>query len=101
VHPPEHIPTETIRNIVKDICNYSGTQKDKERIYTKKYPEFKELYPSLFDMVCENDFDISKFNYMMDLRESVMRKERDIESASVEVGKKFFNIYVEPKLPKT
>lgn len=90
----DHFDSDTLMEITKDISGYNGRQKDKERVFSKKYPEFQDRYPVLFELACSDDFDPQKFEYMIKLRNQVMNKERTVEDASVEVGKKMFDVYV-------
>lgn len=94
----DHFDTPSIVQIVKEIYEYNGTQKDKMRIFEKKYTDFKDRYPTLFELSCSSDFDFQRFQYMMKLREQVITKERTLDNASAEVGQNMFNVYVKPNL---
>lgn len=95
----DHISTQEIQKIVLEIACAAGTPKEKENTFRRRYPEFAERYPALFEMVCLPTFDMAKLQYMLQLREQVMQKERTIDDASKEVGQSLFDEYVKPVLP--
>lgn len=54
----------------------------------------------LYEKICEDDFDMDRFKYMIELREQIHKKQQTVESASMEVGQRLFNIYVKPIVDK-
>jgi hypothetical protein len=93
-----HISSEEIVNIVRDIRKSDISNVEQRKMHYKKvYPVFAECYTHLFDMVCAKDFDEEKFAYMLKMREQIESNKRTLEKASVEVGQKFFDIYVGKK----
>jgi len=86
--------TETINAIVQDIQRSVPNKTQRLQFFAVKYAEFADQYPVLFDMCCNEEFDFDKFDYMMRIREQIAVKQRTIESASVEVGQKFYNMYM-------
>lgn len=96
----DHLSSNEIRTIVLEISCSAGHQKDKEAKFRKKYHDFAEMYPALFEMACTPNFDISKLLYMLELREKVMQNETTVDDASKEVGQSLFNEYVKPVLSK-
>lgn len=95
-----HLPTEDILSIVTEIHQTHGSEKDKQRIFRKKYPEFSERYPSLFAMATQENFDIQKFKYMMHMRERVSENKISQYDASAKVGTMLYNDYVKPLVDK-
>jgi hypothetical protein len=91
------LSSDEINAIVQDIREFKGSNDTRETHFKKKYASFAEMYPSLFSMVCEDNFDLEKYTYMMRLREQVRNSERTVEDTSKEVGQKFFDIYVDNK----
>jgi len=85
---------ETIKNIIKEIQNTPQNKEKRVEYFSMKYSDFAERYPILFDMACRDEFDYEKFNYMMRIRGQIAKKERTIEHASVEVGQKFYDMYM-------
>ena len=86
---------DTIRQIVAEIQKTPKNKEKRVEYFSMKYADFADKYPILFDMACrEADFDYDKFNYMMKIRGQILAKQRTIEHASVEVGQKFFDMYM-------
>lgn len=85
---------DSIRTIVNEIQKTPKNKEKRVEYFTVKYADFADKYPILFDMACREDFDFEKFNYMMRIRGQIASKQRTIEHASVEVGQKFFNMYM-------
>lgn len=96
----DQMDSATINAIVAEIVAHSGTAKDKEARFERKYPAFVERYPFLFALACAPDFDAHRFNYMMSLREQVQSRDRTAEDASKEVGQVLFDEYVKPMVGK-
>jgi len=85
---------DSIKTIVNEIQKTPKNKEKRVEYFTVKYPDFADKYPILFDMACREDFDFEKFNYMMRIRGQIATKQRTIEHASIEVGQKFFNMYM-------
>jgi len=87
---------EEIIAIVSDI-NYSPV-KNKEQHFLTKYADFKKQYPMLYSMACKGIPDMSTLEYMLSMIEKIKTQETTSHDASVEVGQKLFNQYVDPNL---
>jgi hypothetical protein len=85
---------ESIKRIISEIQNTPQNKEKRLEYFRMKYADFAESYPILFDMACRDEFDYEKFNYMMRIRGQIEKKERTIEHASVEVGQKFYDMYM-------
>ena len=48
-------------------------------------------------MACRENFEYEKFDYMMRVRGQIAAKSRTVESASVEIGQNFYDMYVKKK----
>jgi len=88
------LPSQAILDIILEMKAFEGTQKEKRREFSVKYPDFEDRYPSLFAMACEPDFDVNMLKYMIGLREKVLTNEASLEVASKEVGQTMFDKYV-------
>lgn len=95
----DSLSNEEIIGIVNDIRAIQARPKDRERTAAKRYPEFRERYPFLFDMVCGESFDYQRFEYMMNLKANVDRAKLTQEQASVKVGQDLYNVYIRDKVP--
>lgn len=93
------LSNEEIVAIVNDIRAIQARPKDRERTAAKRYPEFRERYPFLFDMVCGESFDHGRFQYMMNLKATVDRSQMTQEQASIKIGQDLYNVYVRDKVP--
>jgi len=84
-----------ILEIAEDI---RGNQRTKEEHFNM-HPDFAEKYPVLFDSLCNPDMDMKMFYYMLDMMDKVQSNKQTQHNASVDVGQKLFNKYVDPILP--
>lgn len=85
---------DTIKKIIHEIQRTPPNKEKRVEYFSTKYADFADKYPILFDMACRDEFDYDKFNYMMRIRGQIAAKQRTIEHASVEVGQKFYNMYM-------
>jgi hypothetical protein len=90
------LENEAILRIIRDIQSSPPNKEARKLLYTKRYADFAERYPVLFEMACGIGFDYEKFNYMMHIRGQISKKQRTVENASAEIGAKFYNMYHEP-----
>lgn len=85
--------------IVKKIQSHVGTERDKQQLFEKEYPEFVTRYPYLFRMACEDKFDFERFQYMLNLRDRVEKSHITLDDASKEIGQRMFDVYVKDNVP--
>lgn len=86
-----------IEEIVQDIrAAVAMTTSERKSEFTKKYPDFVERFPVLFDNCCEPDFEYPRFRFMMRMLEEVNQNKKSQEEASKEVGQMMFDKYVKP-----
>lgn len=95
---PEQLNTQELLSVVSEMMQDSSSEKDKKRIYRKKYPQFVEGYPVLFEMACRPDFDFLRFQQMLALKDSVEKGRLTQHDASVKVGKSLYDVYVKDKV---
>lgn len=88
-------PNELMQ-IVSEVVALKTSTREKRKFCKSTYPDFVDRYPMLFEKVCEDDFDMTRFNYMMGLKQQILDKKETVDSASVQVGQKLFDIYVKP-----
>jgi hypothetical protein len=97
---PTHLTSDEIRAIVLEIACSAGTPSEKEKKFRQKYPHFAEFYPTLLDLACRPQFEMSKLQYFLQLRDQITQRERTVEDASKEVGQALFDEYVQPVVSK-
>jgi hypothetical protein len=95
---PDGLSSAEIMNIIHEIRAFEGSPKDRTETFERKYPDFAKHYNHLFDMACQTTFDMEKLEYMIAMRDRVRAGGVSVEDASKEVGQKFFDIYVKPKI---
>ena len=95
---PEQMNSEDILAIVKDIYDYNGKSKEKQRVFRKKYPEFAENFPVLFEMSTKDDFDYNRLRYMIHLRDNIQTAKISQHDASAKVGQMLYDVYVKDKI---
>jgi hypothetical protein len=87
---------ESIMTIVKTI--HESSVKNKEVYYQDIYKNFKKKYPNLYSMACGKTVDMVTLEYMLDMMDKVQNNVTDQHQASVEVGQKLFDQFVDPKV---
>lgn len=95
---PEAMSSDDILMIVKEMCDYNGTSKEKQRLIRKKYPEFAENYPVLFEMGSKEGFDFNRLRYMIHLRNNIHNAKLSQHDASAKVGQMLYDVYVKDKI---
>lgn len=76
----------------------SGPSLGEEEL-SNQYPDLKEKFPFLFHKVCTDpNMDLSKLEYMLQLRDAMHNDDIDNQEASRQVGQTMFDAYVKPML---
>lgn len=94
----DKLSSSEVMAIIKDIRSINGTEKQRIDASMKKYPDFAEDYPHLLKMACETTFDMSRLEYMLNLRDSINHKKVTFEDASKEIGQVMFDAYIRDKI---
>jgi hypothetical protein len=95
---PQELRIDEICEVVIDIRKIGGTAKQRRLNAQKKYPEFEKRFPFLFDKACEDDFDMDRFTFMVNMKMKIDNKEVNLEDASVKVGQVMYDTYVAPNV---
>jgi hypothetical protein len=85
-----------IMTVLTEIRAHRAPPKDRVRVFRRKYPEFADRHPRLFEMACDDAFDMGRLEAMLGLRARVDTSEMTAENASKLVGQALFNQYVQP-----
>lgn len=96
----ELIETSEIKRIIKEVLDSKLPSKERYIYFEKKYPEFTNHLSTLVQMACEPNFDLERFNYMMDMKDKIANKQETEDTASVKVGQKLFDEFVTPVIGK-
>lgn len=94
-----NMDVDEIRSIVNDLRTLGNSENKRQREGKRRYAAFAERYPMLFEMACKDNFDMQRFEYMLNLRASIDNRQTTVEAASREVGQRMFDIYVKDKIP--
>lgn len=78
------------------------SKKDYELKIKTEFKDFYEIYPNLFDMCIQNptSFNMDKFKEMLNYKNKVDTGKINYNNASKEIGQKYFDEYVKPKISK-
>lgn len=92
--------TEDIRKTVSYIRQFlekGGNMSIDDRINKLKteHSFFAERYPMLFDMCVKKDFNYEHLNYFLNMRDKIINDKISSEDASIQVGKEWFNKFVD------
>lgn len=87
-----------VREIRTSLDTAVGSMKSRRAFFEKRYPEFAERFPHLFQMVFDPEFNMERFEYMIRLRNDIQSNRTTFENASKEVGQHMFNEYIAPNL---
>jgi hypothetical protein len=85
---------EKLREITKEMC--ASNSKDKREHFSEKYPTFTKNYPTLFEMCCNDPFDIKKMDFMINMLQQVQNNKISQHDASANVGQILYDEYVKP-----
>lgn len=85
---------DNIEDIIEDILS----QKDSTEVYTTKYKEFSEKYPTLFEKLFEPNFDKAVLRYMLNQKGKMSSNKQTEHDASIKVGTMLVDKYVKPNL---
>ena len=85
---------DNIEDIIEDILS----QKDSKEVYTTKYKEFLEKYPTLFEKLFEPNFDKAVLRYMLNQKGKMSSNKQTEHNASIKVGTMLVDKYVKPNL---
>lgn len=95
---------DKIKEIVEEIQKCTRERDDsidfttfKEEM-SKKYSDFRDNYPTIFEKVLDNTLDIERFNYMINMANKIDNKEMTNYDASVKVGERLVDEFVKPNL---
>ena len=86
-----------IRDMIRRIERYQSENKTTEEIKSLM-PEFFAVYPHLFNMVIKPNYDKSQLRTMISMLERMGSGELSQHQASIIVGQKLVNTYVNPTL---
>lgn len=92
----EGLPLDELMHIVESVVTLNKSMREKRNYCKRAYPDFVDRYPMLYEKVCEDNFDMERFKYMMSLKHQINTKKETVETASVKVGQKLFDIYIKP-----
>jgi hypothetical protein len=93
------LTSDEIVQIINDIVASNASTANKKSIFRKKYPEFIDRYPVLFDMATQPNFDMGRLQMMLRLRDSVTTNNITQFDASAKVGKELYDAYVKDNIP--
>lgn len=94
------LDSSEILSIITEITKSSQSANTKKTIFRKKYPEFADKYPVLFEMATKPDFDISRLRMMLNMRDAVTDNNISQYDASAKVGKVLYDAYVKDVIPQ-
>lgn len=90
------LSSSEIMRIVREIQNSHLSEEQRKGFYSKRYVKFSECYKVLFDMACRPGIDMKKLEYMLTMREKVVKGTMSVDNASKHVGQTMFDEYVKP-----
>jgi hypothetical protein len=88
------LSNEEIKEIIKDIRASKLNSKKREEFFEKKYSDFNDRYPYLFNMACGDSFDETTLNYMLSMRSQIRSNQMSEYDASKIIGQKFYDKYM-------
>ena len=86
---------ESVVKIVNKI--QQSTESDKETYFANIYTAFKEQYPVLYKTACTEKIDMDQFMYLVDKAKQIEDNTISQHDASVEVGQKMYDRYINIK----
>jgi len=84
---------EIIREIVRET---KMNETDKIKYFVSKYPITSDKNPMLIKKACEENFDMDRFVWMLQMSQSVDKKTISQHDASVKVGEMLVDYHIKP-----
>lgn len=87
---------KTVQNI-RECIEKAGNVSSEDRIKKLKaeHAFFVERYPMLFEMAVQKQFNHDHLNYFLNMREKIIQDKISSEEASKQVGKEWFDKFVD------
>jgi hypothetical protein len=92
--PAYNIALPEVLRIVGDMHAATGSPAHKARAFAGQYPDFKRLYPVLFEMACKPGMNMEVLSYMV----TALQTHGEGQDTEVMVGQKLVDTYVTPAL---
>ena len=83
-----------IKKTVLDIRN--SNMPNKKEYFSRKYSEFKETYPRLFECAFDPEFSLDYLDFMLDMQKKVDKNDVTLSNADQIVYDKLQDVYVKP-----
>ena len=84
---------DTIIQNVKEIRDFINSGCNDKDTKSKKFPDIAKNYPTLFEMVIRDNFNMEEFEYMLNLRKDMQEGKETLETASNKISTVFFHKY--------
>jgi hypothetical protein len=83
--------------ILNNTLKQEQPQVFQQRLH-EKFGEFRERYPTLFQIIVDNpdNFEERRLIEMLRMRERVSQRNVSYENASIQIGQKYFDEFVKP-----
>lgn len=92
----DNLSSSEIMRIVREIQQSRLPEEQRKGFFSKRYKKFAERYESLFEMACRPNMEMQKLEYMLNMRERILRGQMSVDNASKHVGQVMFDEYVKP-----
>jgi hypothetical protein len=96
----ESFDNAAILAIVRDIAASAVPVKERARIFSRRYPDFAETFPNLFEMATNPDMDIGRLVYMLEMRAKVASSKMNVENATAKVKEAMYDVYIKDIMEK-
>lgn len=97
----DSLSSSEIMRIIREIQQSHLPEEQRKIIFSKRYKKFSENYATLFEMSCRPNIDMPKLEYMLTMRERVLKGKMSVDNASKHVGQTMFDEYVKPLVGDT
>lgn len=88
-----------LKDIVYEIRNSALSESRKKDVFGKKYPEFLEKYPSLFQCALDSNFPLTFFEFMIEQKSKFFDNgDSNLDQGDQVVYEKLREFYITPHI---
>lgn len=90
--------SQIIKHIALEINDSPLPIEKRDAVYSHKYAEFKETYPTLFKMACARAVNATLLDSLLEQLNGIKTNNQSQHEASVQVGQVLFEKFVKPNI---
>lgn len=90
-----------IMSIIEEIRTAPGTETNKRTLFKKRYGDFAESFPKLFEAALNKEFPLTYLKFMLEEKDKLESKHMTVDEADKVVYDRLREHYIDPVVGKT